>query len=1399
MRCPLKSLLNISSFLTLSLFLTVSGLMAQTVPLQISDIQLSNFRGNTFTITWRTNRPTTTNQVLYGKSPSNLTLVKSDSLPSPSLVHFVHLALLDIDSTYYYKVRSDGLEKANSALGYDSVHTVQQELPPTPLLLVGTAADQFTNQPLDNVIVLSYYKWFRTVSGNVLVDSTGWVAVLTRSDGGFVMDIANYRQLNGQTAQYFAGSTWLYLKFLSQSQGVLQDSVLLTVQRGTGNFQDLGIFKVTDERKGANRGIITATGPVLANNISASVVNVTVLDKDGQPIPNVEIAIRATPDRGVRYLQPQKPTDAEGKVWGLVYSDVAEPKSIKALNMSAPDSTALDTFATVEFITPLNADIALDTVAPFIYFTTEYPNTQDNAGPYRITSRVVDNFTVRTELLWTIQRAIYADTVDMVRATGTDNFNGDIPGQPVNSVINYYVVAQDTAGHRSSKPDSIHASTFIPPYRFEILTEGGTGVPRMGINRTTDALNTLNSILPVRIETRISSNVGILSAVLKWRNLDEGPIFFDVKMQQFGSAWWGYIPNRPPGSRVEYFIQVSDSMGGVERDPRLAPNSDIFTYEVLSSGSLGSVTFADTTARLGTTDVTRSWHADFGDFNDDRNLDIVVANYGQPNKVYFFNPGIGLQDNTFDALGNQPSENTTHVAVADVNADDFLDLIFTNDGSQSRLYLNNGRGRFEDVTLNLFAPTGTTYLPVETWNSTCVVAEDFDGDGAVDLYIANNAPGGQKNRLLFNNRSGIFTDVTDLKIANEPLSQSVWTVTGDLDGDKDLDIVVINRAQEHYWLRNAGKGVFQYRQLSSGAAPTARAGDLADVDNDGDLDLIVGCSETQQNELYINDGKGAFARDQSRLPAESDNTFGVKFFDANADGYVDIYYSNSGQPNRLILNDSKGFFYEAPAEMMPSYSANSRFAATLDINNDNRPDLYVAEEDRRNTLIFSRSFDPNSADLPSVFDLVSPRNNDTLNTTTATFIWKSSDTQDSTEVLRYDFLLSLDSLFTFNNVVSQVENLTDTSLSVSNLNDNTSYWWKVVARGASGFPVNCRTPFKFKLLTSYQGQGPDFVVLLSRNPVFTGHITIYIIASEPLRSTPALTINLQNISVSQVGTYDIWRAQYSTRSSFLLSVSGVNLAGTTGEYSNTYASALASAGAKSIIATPDRQAWLTLEQGAVEGTLRVLAQSNPVVANEKLKERLAALSGLGDAATEDLALISAGNSFTFSALEGGLATFATVSLRSAGAEADIRPVICILKQGRWLPLETVYDPAAGIYSARTGELGTFSLRAAGYSTTDLPKAAGYSLAQNAPNPFNPSTFITFSVPGSGPAENLSIKIYNLRGSLVRTLVEGPQAAGIHTVQWTGQADDGRDLPSGVYFYRMTAPGMTVTRKMVLLR
>ena len=97
-------------------------------------------------------------------------------------------------------------------------------------------------------------------------------------------------------------------------------------------------------------------------------------------------------------------------------------------------------------------------------------------------------------------------------------------------------------------------------------------------------------------------------------------------------------------------------------------------------------------------------------------------------------------------------------------------------------------------------------------------------------------------------------------------------------------------------------------------------------------------------------------------------------------------------------------------------------------------------------------------------------------------------------------------------------------------------------------------------------------------------------------------------------------------------------------------------------------------------------------------------------------------------------------------------------------------------------------------TPEFPQ--GYSLSTNYPNPFNPSTTISFSLPEAG---DVSLNVYNVKGQLVKTLVNEQKELGNHSVVWNGKDNNDQKVSSGVYFYRINTGKFTEMKKMILMK
>ena len=121
----------------------------------------------------------------------------------------------------------------------------------------------------------------------------------------------------------------------------------------------------------------------------------------------------------------------------------------------------------------------------------------------------------------------------------------------------------------------------------------------------------------------------------------------------------------------------------------------------------------------------------------------------------------------------------------------------------------------------------------------------------------------------------------------------------------------------------------------------------------------------------------------------------------------------------------------------------------------------------------------------------------------------------------------------------------------------------------------------------------------------------------------------------------------------------------------------------------------------------------------------------------------------------------------------------------------------GISDAVLVDLSGHSDAAAGIEIGVANLTAGeYELAQNAPNPFNPETTLSYALPDPG---HVRIVVYNALGQEVRVLVDGVMGSGAHSVVWDGRDGQGRQAASGVYLYRMVTQGFQQVRRMMLMK
>ncbi|MCB0568419.1 MAG: VCBS repeat-containing protein [Phaeodactylibacter sp.] len=325
----------------------------------------------------------------------------------------------------------------------------------------------------------------------------------------------------------------------------------------------------------------------------------------------------------------------------------------------------------------------------------------------------------------------------------------------------------------------------------------------------------------------------------------------------------------------------------------------------------GDGTFSTAPASDIVQDGSPSDGATFADADNDGSLDAyVVTWYGHTN-YYYHNDGSGvfsLQDNPgLTGLGTF-SETASW---GDFDNDGLLDLYVTNSGGNRRnlLYHNEGNG--------LLAPWTTGAWVTDAYTSRSVQWTDINGDGALDLFVANEE--NQYNNLYLNNGEQNFTR-TELAPLTTIARSSTGSSWADIDNDGDFDLFVANYANQNNQLYfNNGDGSFS--AVTDGPVVTdggySFGSIFGDIDNDGDLDLFVangfGPVSGVDNFLYLNNGDGTFERDEASIPGlHTQCSYGCAWGDIDNDGFLDLVVANckgTGQsqiPSSLYHNQGNG-------------------------------------------------------------------------------------------------------------------------------------------------------------------------------------------------------------------------------------------------------------------------------------------------------------------------------------------------------------------------------------------------------------------------------------------------------------------------------------------------------------
>ena len=423
---------------------------------------------------------------------------------------------------------------------------------------------------------------------------------------------------------------------------------------------------------------------------------------------------------------------------------------------------------------------------------------------------------------------------------------------------------------------------------------------------------------------------------------DEG----NLSLPEITGAGAGFLDADGDGDLDIYLIQ-----GGRSADPP-GPRPGAPGNALYLQGPAG--VFSDASAVSGTDDTGYGMGLAAGDFDGDGRTDLFVTNYGPD--VLYRSLGDGRFADATVAAGVAGEGWSASAAFCDYDADGRLDLYVAryvrNDpakhctqqdgsrdycspqvfpGTHDYLYRNLGGGRFEEVSLA--AGLRAVHAP-----GLGVVCHDFDGDGRLDFYVAND---GEANQLWLNQGGGVFAD--DAFLAGVALNDTgrpeagMGIALGDVDSDQDLDLFITHVADETNTLyRSDGAALglsFADRTGPSGLGPASMAMTgfgvgFLDLDLDGALDLVVANGRVQRKEPLAGASGDAFwrvfaepnqafrnsgfdGRDALFTTFEDPGDFasalevsrGLALADYDEDGDLDLLLANAEGPARLYRND----------------------------------------------------------------------------------------------------------------------------------------------------------------------------------------------------------------------------------------------------------------------------------------------------------------------------------------------------------------------------------------------------------------------------------------------------------------------------------------------------------------
>lgn len=367
----------------------------------------------------------------------------------------------------------------------------------------------------------------------------------------------------------------------------------------------------------------------------------------------------------------------------------------------------------------------------------------------------------------------------------------------------------------------------------------------------------------------------------------------------------------------------------------------------VNSTNTSQLLFSRFNDNLFAKDSTDSWTASWVDINKDGYDDIFATDKrsNKPNLIYINNGNGGFVRGQNLAADSAITVTSTW---ADVDNDGFTDLLVLNNTRKPNVFYKNNNGNL--VKDNSFSFTqNISYYHGGSF-------ADYDNDGKADLFMCNYFPT-KYNELYHNNGSRGFVKELSNAIPAEA-NQSIGASWADYDGDGFMDLFVPNgNGFNNSLFHNEGNGQFK-KALN---AVTAEGGQSVgscwgDIDNDGDLDLLVTNSNTVGHFLYFNNGNGTFTKATTgAVVTEKSSGHGCSFADIDNDGDLDLYISSDRSFKLLFINNGQGVFTKKDDELITYNYGKAYGHAWSDFDHDGDLDLLVATHSNQPNALFTNN------------------------------------------------------------------------------------------------------------------------------------------------------------------------------------------------------------------------------------------------------------------------------------------------------------------------------------------------------------------------------------------------------------------------------------------------------------